>query len=176
MTKSKADPAPKPDHIRSLRDLAANFVRAIDGTALEYESVATADLTERVACLVALHDMEKTEAELSKTPNADLRQRLNLLRQVSRTAQDCNDWSARHMSNGELKKRIEYYRLFIAADADFDALTDERLEEVHRKSGDIIRDRARAAKFRAKADAKAEALRTRLQVVEEEPDIGEEAA
>ena len=48
MTKSKADPAPKPDHIRSLRDLAANFVRAIDGTALEYESVATADLTERV--------------------------------------------------------------------------------------------------------------------------------
>jgi hypothetical protein len=176
MTKSKADPAPKPDHIRSLRDLAANFVRAIDGTALEYESVATADLTERVACLVALHDMEKTEAELSKTPTADLRQRLNLLRQVSRTAQDCNDWSARHMSNGELKKRIEYYRLFIAADADFDALTDERLEEVHRKSGDIIRDRARAAKFRAKADAKAEALRTRLQVVEEEPGIGEEAA
>jgi len=58
MSHKRPDPAPKPDHIRSLRDLAANFVRAIDRTALEFEGTATAELTERVACLVALHDLE----------------------------------------------------------------------------------------------------------------------
>jgi hypothetical protein len=55
MRSKNADPAPKPDHIREF--LAASFVRAIDRTALEYEGVATADLAERVACLVALHEL-----------------------------------------------------------------------------------------------------------------------
>src|SRR5208282_191878 len=89
MSKSKnADPSPKPDHIRSLRDLAANFVRAIDRTALEFESVSTTDLTDRVGCLVALHELETTEPEKSKVPTEQLRSRLSLIRQVARAEHD----------------------------------------------------------------------------------------
>ena len=87
MSHVRPGPAPKPDHIRTLRDLAAGFVRAIDRTALEFEAVATSELTERVACLVTLHEMEATNAELTKTPTKLLRERLNLLRQVGRAEQ-----------------------------------------------------------------------------------------
>jgi hypothetical protein len=109
MSHTRPDPAPKPDHIRSLRDLAANFVRAIDRTALEFEAVATTELTERVACLVTLHEIETTNAELTKTPTKLLRERLNLLRQVGRAEQEV-DYSTRQSTNGELRKRIEYLR------------------------------------------------------------------
>jgi len=158
MSKSKtADPAPKPDHIRTLRDLAANFVRAIDRTALEYEGVATADLAERVACLVALHELETTEAELTKTPTKTLRERLSLLRQVGRAEHDC--YQARFMTIGELKRRIEYRRLFTAAEAEFDNLSDERLAEVSREVASTIATRKREAKAAEKAEAKARSLR-----------------
>ncbi len=179
MSKSKsADPAPKPDHIRALRDLAANFVRAIDRTALEYEGVATADLAERVACLVALHEWETTEAELTKTPTKTLRERLSLLRQVGRAEHDC--YQARFMTNGELKKRIEYLRLFTAAEAEFDNLSDERLAEVSREVASIIATRKREAKVAEKAEARARSLRvvskadyTSDAIEEEEADVSD---
>ena len=167
MAKAKADPAPKPDHIRSLRDLAANFVRAIDRTALEYEGAATSDLTERVACLVALHELANTEAELAKTPNATLRQRLSLLRQVAR-ANPSADWEVRGMTNGELKKRVEYLERLTAAEtaaakADFDNLPDEILAAIHSEAAEIIRERARIAKAQAKAKAQNDARVARYQ-------------
>jgi hypothetical protein len=136
-----------------MRDLAANFVRAIDRTALDYEGVATAELADRTACLVALHEMEGTEAELAKTPTADLRQRLNLIRQVVRASQDL-DWEVRRFTNGELKKRIEYVRLFTAAETDFGNLSDERLNQIDRNVRNILRDREREAKAEAKAQAR----------------------
>ena len=180
MSKSKtADPAPKPDHIRALRDLAANFVRAIDRTALEYEGVATADLAERVACLVALHELETTEAELTKTPTKTLRERLSLLRQVGRAEQDCDDYQARSMTNGELKKRIEYRRLFTAAEAEFDNLSDERLAEVSREVASTIATRKREAKAAEKAEARARSLRVVSRAdyapdaIEEEADVSD---
>jgi len=177
MSKSKtADPAPKPDHIRALRDLAANFVRAIDRTALEYEGVATADLAERVACLVALHELETTEAELTKTPTKTLRERLSLLRQVGRAEQDCNDYQARSMTNGELKKRIEYRRLFTAAEAEFDNLSDERLAEVSREVASTIATRKREAKAAEKAEARARSLRVVSRAADYAPDAIEEEA
>jgi hypothetical protein len=178
MSKSKnADPAPKPDHIRALRDLAANFVRAIDRTALEYEGVATADLAERMACLAALHELETTEAELTKTPTKNLRERLSLLRQVGRAEHDC--YQARFMTNGELKKRIEYLRLFTAAEAEFDNLSDERLAEVSREVASTIATRKREAKAAEKAEARARSLRVVSRAdyapdaIEEEADVSD---
>ncbi len=160
-----------------MRDSAANFVRAIDRTALEYEGVATADLAERVACLVALHELETTEAELTKTPTKTLRERLSLLRQVGRAEHDC--YQARFMTNGELKKRIEYLRLFTAAEAEFDNLSDERLAEVSREVASTIATRKREAKAAEKAEARARSLRVvnradyAPDAIEEEADVSD---
>ncbi len=144
----KADPSPKPDVIRGLRDLAANFVRAIDRTALEFESGSTSDLTDRVACLVALHDLEQTEAEKSKLPTDTLRSRLNLIRQVARAEHEL-PYSERDYSNGELKKRIEYFRQLAAVVAEpetISELPDEALEAINALTGKAIKARERAAR------------------------------
>jgi hypothetical protein len=123
--------------------------------------------------------LETTEAELMKTPTKTLRERLSLLRQVSRAEQDCNDYQARSMTNGELKKRIEYRRLFTAAEAEFDNLSDERLAEVSREVGSIIATRKREAKAAEKAEAKARSLRVvgradyAPDAVEEEADVSD---
>lgn len=165
MSHTRPDPAPKPDHIRTLRDLAAGFVRAIDRTALDFEAVATSELTERVACLVALHELEMTDAELTKTPTATLRQRLNLLRQVERANSDGDiDYETRRMTNGELKKRIEYLRQFVEVKGtdDLEGFTDEALTAINAQSADIIK----ARKWKAKAEAKAAEARTPFRVVE----------
>ena len=164
------DPAPKPDHIRSLRDLAANFVRALDRTALEYEASATADLSERVACLVALHDIEQNDAELAKTPTDVLRSRLNLLRQVSAKLGDYElGYEVRHMTNGELKRRVEYLRQFAAVkDAEnLEGFTDEVLEALKMYSTDILRERARIARAKAKAEANVERFPTTEELEDE---------
>lgn len=124
------------DQIKTLRDLAANFVRAIDRTALDYESTPTDELKDRVACLVALHEMEKTEAELLKMPTETLRKRLNLLRQVAKAEQG-NGYSVWSLSNGELKKRIEYLRLFTVVDREYDSLSDETLVSIRDKAANI---------------------------------------
>jgi hypothetical protein len=154
----KSPPAPKPDHIRSLRDLAANFVRAIDRTAFEYEGAATADLTERVSCLVALHEFAASEPEQSKTPTADLRSRLNLLRQADNINRNF-DWEIRQMSNAALKKRIEYLRQFADVESadDLEGFTDETLTNINQQSAEILRARRRKAKAVAKATAEAAA-------------------
>ena len=150
--------APKPDHIRTLRDLAAAFVRAIDRTALEFEAVATSELTERVACLVTLHEMEATDAELTKTPTKLLRERLNLLRQVGRAEQEV-DYSTRPSTNGELRKRIEYLRQVAAAeaaDANYKTIADEVLIDINNATANELRARRRAEKATAKATVKAD--------------------
>lgn len=157
----RTDPAPKPDHIRSLRDLAANFVRAIDRTALTYEDTATADLSERVASLVALHDFERDYPDLAKVPTGDLRSRINLLRQLEAKYRnndfgydDCN------MTNGELRKRIEYLHQFaeIKGSDDITGFTDEALETLKEQSTYILKEREREAKRKARAEAKATRL------------------
>ena len=158
MSHTRPDPAPKPDHIRSLRDLAANFVRAIDRTALEFEAVATTELTERVACLVTLHEIETTNAELTKTPTKLLRERLNLLRQVGRAEQEV-DYSTRQSTNGELRKRIEYLRQVAAAeaaDADYKTIADEVLTDINNATANELKARRRAEKAKAKAETKAD--------------------
>lgn len=184
MSHKRPDPAPKPDHIRSLRDLAANFVRAIDRTALEFEAVATTELTERVACLVTLQEMEATNAERTKTPTKILRERLNLLRQVGRAEQEV-DYSTRQSTNGELRKRIEYLRQVAAAEvtpADYKTIADEALIDINNATANELKARRRAERGKAKAEAKGSPpfLRTveadprfRLSECEEEEDAGE---
>jgi hypothetical protein len=183
MSHTRLDPAPKPDHIRSLRDLAANFARAIDRTALEFEAVATTELTERVACLVTLHDMQATNAELTKAPTKLLRERLNLLRQVGRAEQEV-DYSTRQSTNGELRKRIEYLRQVAAAEAanaDYKTIADEVLTDINNATANELKARRRAEKAKAKAEATADPrfLRTveadpRFRTIEcEEEDPGE---
>ena len=159
MKHTKADPTPKPDHIRSLRDLAANFVRAIDTTSLEFETVATTDLTERVACLTALHEMEGTD--LAKMATKDLRSRVVALQQA-RKHQD-NNWELRSMSNGELKKRIDYLRQFNEVKnldnlEGLDQLADDVLVTVSDTVEKILRVRRKA---KAKAEAEARQARVR---------------
>jgi len=149
------------DQIKTLRDLAANFVRAIDRTALDYESTPTDELKDRVACLVALHEMEKTEAELLKTPTEILRKRLNLLRQVAKAEQG-NRYSVWSLSNGELKKRIEYLRLFTVVDREYDSLSDETLVSIRDEAANILRARNQLAKAQAKAQAASEARMARV--------------
>jgi hypothetical protein len=146
---SKPVPTPRPDHIRVLRDLAANFVRSIDRSALEFEGTATADLTERVACLVALRELEETAPGLTKMATKELRSRLSLLQQVRRVAAD---HIGRYLSNVELKKRIEYLRQFneVKNADDMSGFSDEALEALNSKSADIIR----ARRTQAKADAR----------------------
>jgi hypothetical protein len=147
---SKPVPAPKPDHIRVLRDLAANFVRSIDRSALEFEGTPTADLTERVACLVALQELEETAPELTKIATKELRSRLSLLQQVRRVRADHT--TSGYLSNVELKKRIEYLRQFneVKNADDMSGFSDEALEALNSKSADIIR----ARRTQAKADAR----------------------
>ena len=172
MSQVRPDPAPKPDQIRTLRDLAAGFVRAIDRTALEFEAVATSELTERVACLVTLHEMEATSAELTKTPTKLLRDRLNLLRQVGRAEQEV-DYSTRRSTNGELRKRIEYLRQVAAAeaaDADYKTITDEVLTDINNATANELKARRRAKKAKAKAEAKADPRF--LRTVEADPVFG----
>jgi hypothetical protein len=158
MSQTRPDPAQKPDHIRTLRDLAAGFVRAIDRTALEFEAVANTELTERVACLVTLHEMEATNAELTNTPTKLLRERLNLLRQVGRAEQEVN-YSTRGSTNGELRKRIEYLRQVVAAkaaDADYKTITDKVLTDINNATANELKVRRRAEKAKAKAEANAD--------------------
>lgn len=184
MSHVRPGPAPKPDHIRTLRDLAAGFVRAIDRTALEFEAVATSELTERVACLVTLHEMEATNAEVTKTPTKLLRERLNLLRQVGRAEQEV-DYSTRRSTNGELRKRIEYLRQVAAAEAagaDYKTITDEVLTDINNATANELKARRSAEKAKAKAEAKTDPrfLRTveadpRFRTIEyeEQEDLGE---
>jgi hypothetical protein len=101
--------------------------------------------------------LETTEAELTKTPTKTLRERLSLLRQVGRT--EHHSYQARFTTNGELKKRIEYLRLFTAAEAEFDNLSDERLAEVSREVANSIATRKREAKAAEKAEARARSVR-----------------
>jgi hypothetical protein len=156
---TKTDPALKPDHIRSLRDLAANFVRAIDRTALEFEGAATAELTERVACLVALHEMDR--AELATMTTKDLRSRVVAIQQVRKLHGDYNvGYELRNMTNGELKKRIVYLRQFneVKDADDISSLNDEAVDALHVQTGEIIRARKAKAKAEAKAKAKVAAF------------------
>jgi len=149
MKKTKADPAPKPDHIRSLRDLAANFVRAIDATSLEFEAVATVDLTERVACLTALHEMPET-AEWMKMETKQLRSRLTLFRQVRAMESDFAFYRTRDMTNGELKKRVEYLRLLTVANADVSKVSNETLTDLAEEAKGIVKKREREAAAEAR--------------------------
>lgn len=146
-------PAPKPDHIRLLRDQAANFVRAIDRTAFEFEGVASAELSERVASLVTLHELEGSE--LAKLTTEELRSRASLLRQAQR-CQECADYEVRHMTTKELKKRIEYLRQFEAVKtlADISHLNDEMLVEVMDRVEKEAKARSRARKLAAKEVAR----------------------
>jgi hypothetical protein len=180
MSKRKEVPEPKPDHIRSLRDLAANFVRAIDRTALEYEGTATAELTERVACLVKLDQVQTTDPELAKTPTADLRQRVSLLRQVAQASAD-SDWETRQMTNGELKKRIEHIRNHdeaarqsVAVEAQVTAAiqkTADELGPLDLETLETLLDRVKyAVKVCKKAQAKVAKAAPSLRVVADDDD------
>lgn len=162
---NRPDPAPKPDHIRSLRDLAANFVRAIDRTALTYEDTATADLSERVASLVALHDFEQNYPDLAKTPTGDLRSRVSLLRQLEAKYRQGNlGYDDCNMTNGELRKRIEYLRQFaeVKGSDDITGFTDEALETIKEQSTYLLKERTRKREREereARRKARAEAAR-----------------
>jgi hypothetical protein len=146
----------KPDPIRKLRDLAANFARAIDRTALDYEDVVTADLTERVACRFALDNFDQANPELVETPSAELRQRLNLLRQVVKANQDA-DWNVTQLSNHALKKRVELLPRVTATEAaikeakeksaeDLASLDDDALELLAKRVAQADKARKRAKK------------------------------
>ena len=162
MSHTRPDPTPKPDHIRSLRDLAANFVRAIDRTALEFEGVATTDLTERVTCLVALHDMEGSD--LAKVSTEDLRTRLSLIRQTVKAYEGLH-YGDRDMTNGELKKRIAYLRQFAelqdADKLDLATLPDDVLAAILEQASDVVKDRKAKAKAEARAKARVAEVQSR---------------
>ncbi len=167
----KADPSPKPDHIRALRDLAANFVRAIDRTALEFESVSTSDLSDRVASLVALHELETTEAEKSTLPTEQLRSRVSLIRQVVKGSHDL-PYGIRDMSNGELKKRIAYLQQYTEAIKSektvlgwLTDLDDELLNDIDAEARAILKARKREARNAAKVTA----LRDHYAAAREDP-------
>ena len=172
MSHTRPDPTPKPDHIRSLRDLAANFVRAIDRTALEFEGTATAELTERVACLVALHELDGSE--LARMTTKDLRSRVAALQQVRRIMNDYQiEYEVRHMTNGELRKRIEYLRQFNEVKnlddlSDLEKLPDDVLTAVSEQVSSVLRQRKAKAKAEAKAQAKATPARFPALVQEED--------
>ena len=149
MKKNQADPAPKPDHIRALRDLAANFVRAIDATALEFEAVATADLVERVACLTAINAMPEAEKWMAMETK-QLRSRLTLFRQVRAMEGDYTFYQTRNMTNGELKKRVEYLRLLTVANADVSKVSNETLTDMAEEAKGIVKKREREAAAEAR--------------------------
>jgi hypothetical protein len=108
--------------VRNLRDVCANFVRAIDATALDYEATGDADLFDRAAALLRIHEIEKERPELAIVPTEELSERVRLIRQIEKIGIG--------MSVKDMRARIRLCKILSGAESEYANASQETLEAV----------------------------------------------
>jgi hypothetical protein len=137
--------------IRTIRDLAANFVRAIDQTAFDTEATDTDDLASRCAALMGLHKFNSENPELAKLSNEELGERVRLIGQVRRAWNSGGDSRSDFLWSGSIKElrgvlrdlKAEAELQQIVKAGKFDELEDDQLTEIIEQARKVQKDRER---------------------------------